>query len=99
MSVTTAQREGWRRNGYLHLPGFFRDGGSLTEWTEELARWPETAGKWMKYFESSLDGTASRMLCRVENFLEYHAGWRAVIEDDRLAGVLAELFGEPSLST
>jgi ectoine hydroxylase-related dioxygenase (phytanoyl-CoA dioxygenase family) len=97
MSLSASQREAWLRDGFLHLPGFFGDGSQLAEWTDELSCWPETAGKWMKYFESSVDGRASRMLCRVENFLEHHSGWRGIIEDARLAEVLADLFEEPAV--
>ena len=50
----------------------------------------------MKYFEASVDGAKPRMLCRVENFLEYHPEWERLIHDSRLRGVLEQLFGEPA---
>ena len=46
------------------------------EWADELARWPETPGKWMKYFETATDQRDSRMLCRVEYFLISTLGGR-----------------------
>ena len=94
MELTDEQRRGWEEQGCLHLRGFYGDGADLLTWTEELAQWAETPGKWMKYFERSHDGAQERMLCRVESFLEYHAGWRGVIEDSRLQRVLEQLFGE-----
>jgi hypothetical protein len=32
--------------------------------------WPETAGKWMKYYE--YDPSGERLPCRIENFVVYH---------------------------
>ena len=66
----------------------------LQEWADELIRWPETPGKWMKYFETS-PLTGERMLCRVENFLEYHRGFRRLLQDPILLDILQELMGEP----
>jgi ectoine hydroxylase-related dioxygenase (phytanoyl-CoA dioxygenase family) len=97
MTLSLAQRAAWRTQGFLHLPGFFGDGSQLASWTEELAGWPETAGKWMKYFESATDGSDDRMLCRIEYFLDFHKGWRGAIEDARMESILGELFGEPSV--
>ena len=88
--LSVEEKKAWQEEGLLHLRGAF-DGEALLRWTDELAEWPETAGKWMKYFEE-VDG--ERKLCRVENFLPYHEGWRGVVSDPFLAGVLADAFGE-----
>jgi len=94
--LTTEQKQAWDEKGYLHIPGFF-SAEKLSEWTQELTDWPETPGKWMKYFERSEDGERDRMLCRVEYFLAFHEGWRSVILDAGLMEILAELFGEPAV--
>lgn len=96
MELTEHQIAAWNRDGFLHLSGFF-PAKRLVSWTEELESWPESAGQWMKYFETSTDGTDPRMLCRVENFLEHHEGWRGVLESPSLLGVLEQLFGEPAV--
>lgn len=96
MELTEAQRLEWDKLGCLHLKDFF-DPGDLVAWTEELEAWPETAGRWMKYFERSVDGSDPRMLCRVENFLEYHEGWCRVLADPGLMRVLEQFFGEPAV--
>ena len=95
--LTKEQIQEWNDRGFLHFPGFFGDGQQLVEWTDELAGWPETPGKWMKYFETSTDPPDSRMLCRVEYFLDFHLGWKGVIEDLRLLQILADLLGEPAV--
>lgn len=94
--LTEAQSHRWHQDGYLHIPQFF-DADRLRKWTEDMTQWPETAGKWMKYFESSEDGTMERMLCRIEYFLAFHDGWRDVIFDPKLMDILAILFGEPAV--
>ena len=53
--------------------------------------------KWMKYFEQATDNSNQRMLCRIENFLEYHDGWQSVILSERLFAILEQLFGEPGV--
>lgn len=96
MELTKQQLTHWQTRGCLHLSGFFEP-ERLATWTQELESWPETAGRWMKYFETSTDGSNPRMLCRVENFLEHHEGWRGVLTDPGLLRVLEQLFGEPAV--
>ena len=96
MELRDDQLEQWRAQGCLHLRGFF-DPSELAAWTDELAQWPETPGRWMKYFEPAADGGDPRMLCRVENFLEYHEGWRGLLQSPGLLRVLEQLFGEPAV--
>ena len=67
------------------------------EWAEDLAARPETPGKWMKYFEAPLHDPEGRQLCRVENFLEYHAGFDRLLRGERILGILSELMGEPAV--
>ncbi|HKE09956.1 MAG TPA: phytanoyl-CoA dioxygenase family protein, partial [Myxococcota bacterium] len=93
IQLSEASRNSWRANRYVVLRGAL-DGPEcerLRKWTEELAAWLETPGKWMKYFEPG----PARLLCRVENFLPYHAGLRALLERGDLQSCLEELMGEP----
>lgn len=94
--VRSEDMDRWTRDGFLHLPGFFPEADRLSTWTEELMSWPETAGKWMKYFETAANGSNDRLLCRVENFLQFHAGWASIIHSPRLMEVLERLLGEPA---
>ena len=97
MCLSAEQLKNWKNQGCLHLPGFFGDGDTLSGWTDELYSWPEKSGAWMKYFESAMDGQDRRMLCRVENFLSFHDGWRGTIEDQHLFDVLKNLFQEEAI--
>ncbi len=49
----------------------------------------------MKYFERSPDG--ERLLCRVENFIQYHEGLNRLITGPRTLAMVAALFGEPAV--
>ncbi|PHQ78348.1 MAG: phytanoyl-CoA dioxygenase [Coxiella sp. (in: Bacteria)] len=95
--LNTTQRQSWAGHGYVVLRDFFEADvcDALDVWTEELAQWPETPGKWMKYFET--DDVAHRQLCRIENFMDYHEGWHQVLNDPALMALLEDLFGEPAV--
>jgi len=88
-------RRSWRANRHLVLRGALDrlELEWLRKWTEELAAWLETPGKWMKYFEAN----SARLLCRVENFLPYHDGFRALLQRPDLLRCLEELMGESAV--
>jgi len=91
------QLEYWRTHGYLKLANPFSTQQclALREWVDDFQRRPETAGKWMKYFESGKAG--ARQLCRVENFLPFHRGLEQLISGPRALAIVAALFGEPAV--
>lgn len=95
--LDAAQLEHWRRHRYLLLEGALSppDRTALSSWVDDLAGWPETPGRWMKYFESGPGG--ARQLCRVENFLPFHAGLRGFLARPALLELLAALLDEPAL--
>ncbi len=91
------QRRFWKRNGYLWLEGFLTAGETrdVLVWTDEVTAWPDTPGRWMRYYERSADG--SRVLARLENFLPYHPGLDRLFRAGRVSALLAELLGEPAV--
>ena len=50
-SLSNAQRQQWKTQGYLLLTDFFsaKEKTGIEEWCHTLENWPETPGKWMKY--------------------------------------------------
>ncbi len=84
----------WNESRYALLRGALDAGEqrALLDWVKTLAAWPETPGRWMKYFEG--DG---RQLCRVENFLPYHDGLRELLTRPDLCETLERLFSEPAI--
>lgn len=91
------ERTFWDSHHYLVRESAWREEAlaRLVRWTEELASWPETPGRWMKYFEST-DADA-RQLCRVENFLHDHEGLRGIIEGEDTLALLGALMGEQAV--
>ena len=92
--LTADQVKTYDEEGYLVvknlLPPNVRD--NLAKWSSEVESWPETPGKWMKYFECDKK-TGERLLCRIENFLPYCPELKeityGIIND-----ISSDLFGE-----
>ena len=89
----------YRRDGFIVVRGLFDAAAmrDIARWTDEIEGWPETPGKWMKYFDDSLKRPGERVLNRVENLCPYHAGFGALVTGGALAGRVAELLGEPAV--
>jgi hypothetical protein len=86
-------------DGYSVCPGLLgaEEMQKISDWTEEVERWPEVPGRHMMYFEKSLLDPKKRILNRIENFYPYHSGFRALFDDPRIKGRASELFREPSV--
>ncbi|HEX6811548.1 MAG TPA: phytanoyl-CoA dioxygenase family protein [Planctomycetota bacterium] len=86
------------RDGYLVVPGMFsrEEMSTIEAWTDEVSSRPETPGKWMKYFEQSKLTPGERILCRMEDFAPFHAGFNGLFKG-RLRRAVDELFGERSV--
>ncbi len=95
--LTPAQVEAFRRDGYVVVPGLVDSAAidAIRQWTNDVQAWPETPGKWMKYFEEGAGG--SRLLNRLEDVLPFHAGFRDLAASDLIAGACGQLFGEPAV--
>jgi ectoine hydroxylase-related dioxygenase (phytanoyl-CoA dioxygenase family) len=96
--LSQKQVERFHRDGYLVVRGLYSGDEirQVSEWTDEVANFPEEPGKTMMYFEtSSRDG--ARILCRVENFVPFHEGFRKLITTRRLQQAVSELLGEPAV--
>jgi hypothetical protein len=74
------ERARFAAEGFLLLPSLLTaaEKANACAWAREVQAWPETAGKWMQYFEVPAGG--SRQLCRTENYLGFHDGLRAMIQ-------------------
>jgi hypothetical protein len=92
-----ADREHWSRHGWVWLRGWLSpaETAALARWTDEIAAWPETAGKWMRYYERSRTAPGEKLLARIENFIPYHDALAAFLASPRWQELLAECCGEP----
>ncbi len=91
--LSRAQVAGFQRDGYVTVRQLFNatEVTDIARWTDEVQRWPETAGRHMMYFEQ--DRAGRRLLNRMENILPYHAGFRRLATGERLQGGCGQLFG------
>lgn len=92
------QIEQFQRDGYLLVRGLYspEEIAQISDWTDAVAAQPETPGKTMMYFETSLQDE-SRILSRVENFVPYHEGFSGLITRRRMLQAVGDLFAEPAV--
>jgi len=92
------QLEQFDRDGFLLVPGLYSPAEirQISDWTDQVAAWPELPGKTMMYFETSRE-TGRRILCRIENFVPYHQGFRQLITARRMHQAVSELLREPAV--
>jgi len=92
------QREFYHREGYLIIDNFYSKSESenLIKLCDELAAWPESSGKYMKYHEINVK-TGERQLCRIENFLNYSEDANSYARSKAIFKLLQDLTGEPYL--
>jgi 2-aminoethylphosphonate dioxygenase len=97
--LSDSQLKFWKENGFVIIKNYFTEvqKAELVAWVEDLENRPETAGKWMKYFEVPASNPSGRQLCRVENFLQFHEGFDGLLQGEKILGVLSELMGEQAV--
>jgi hypothetical protein len=88
----------WAEKGFLKLPGFYSadQAEMFQQWASELADYPQLKNKWMLYYESSMLDN-SKLLCRIENFLEFHPGFKDVLLEERLILLLSMLLNDQAV--
>ena len=96
--LSDQQIEEFHRDGFLLVSGMYstEEIRQISAWTDEVAAWPELPGSTMMYFETSQDD-GSRILCRIENFVPFHEGFRSLITTRRMQQAVSELLGEPAV--
>jgi len=96
--LSNEQIEQFHRDGFLLVRGMYStdEAQAISDWTEEVAGFPEVPGKYMMYFEES-QADGSRILCRIENFVPYHEGFSKLITARRMQLAVSELFGQEAV--
>ncbi len=100
MSVLTEEQINFfNDNGYLVVPGFYNhdEMSKLKIWTDEVLNYPEVPGKYMMYFEKSLQAPDKRILCRMENIEPFHHGFSEVFQQGKLRNAVSDLFTEEAV--
>jgi len=96
--LSEQQVEQFHRDGFLVVRGMYSaaETVAISDWTNEVASYPEVPGKYMMYFEES-HADQSRILCRIENFVPYHDGFSKLITARRMRQAVSQLFGEEAV--
>lgn len=101
--LTEAQLKDFERDGFVYVPGeqvwTLKEYDTIIEQVDEIESWPDKAGAYMKYYEDNLlpGHKDERILCRVENFMQYNEGLANVVAGDKITGMCGQLFGEDAI--
>jgi hypothetical protein len=96
--LSKEQVEQFNRDGFLLVRGMYspEETAAISDWTNDVACYPEVPGKYMMCFEES-QTDQSRILCRIENFVPFHEGFSKLITARRMQLAVSELFGEQAV--
>lgn len=97
-SLSADQLQSFQERGYLLVRGFFSpdEVKVLQQWSQEIHDLPRTSDvPWMPYEE--VNGKGERVLCRTENFANFHEGFDSFLRGERATSVLGQLAGEEML--
>lgn len=94
-TLSTQQKAFFDEKGYLILRDILSEDETkaLQRWSQEVHDLPRTQDvPWMPYEEVQPDG--KRVLCRTENFANYHEGFNGLLRGEQLLDILQQLSGE-----
>ncbi len=96
---TDEQAHAFAHDGFVIARKFYNDQEmvQISQWVDELQRYPDAPGKYQRYYELSLTEANRRLLNRIENFSPYHEGFFQLFNKSRLEQAITELFGEPAV--
>jgi len=91
--------ESFERDGYVIVQGMYsqEEVNEISDWIDELTGREPVVGKQMAYFEDSLTEEDTRVLSRIEKFVEFAPELQSVVYDKKMVGRAAELLGEAPL--
>lgn len=96
--ISADQQDFFAKHGYLILRDVLTPGETqrLQTWAQEVHDLPRTTETpWMPYEEINAHG--KRVLCRTENYADYHDGFNELLRGGRLLNILGQLAGEDML--
>lgn len=93
-SMTQEQKASFEVKGYIILNDVLSEQQSLDlhQWAQEVHDLPRTSETpWMPYEEINVNG--KRVLCRTENYANYHAEFNALLRGETMLSILGQLAG------
>ena len=98
--LSKKQLEFYKTQGYLVCNDIFssQEINNIVKWSLEIENFPETKGKWMKYYDQSLKEQSKNTLTRVENFFDYHKEFKSFFSTKKILNIISMLLeSEPVL--
>ena len=99
MKLTNEQIDTFKNTGFLLIRNLYdaETMKTITEWTEEVTRYPEVPGKYMMYFEESQLEPGKRILSRMEDIEPYHEGFSEMFTRGAIQQITSQLFGDEAV--
>jgi hypothetical protein len=97
-TISLGQQSFFDEKGYLILRDVMslKEAIALQHWAQEVHHLPRTAETpWMPYEEINASG--KRVLCRTENYANYHPQFNALLRGPKLLSILGQLAREDML--
>ena len=97
-TVATEQQGFFDEKGYLILRDVMskEEAIDLQRWAQEVHDLPRTSeSPWMPYEEINASG--QRVLCRTENYANYHSGFDNLLRGKKMLSILGQLAREDML--
>ena len=96
--ISDSQKECFAAKGYFILRDILDadETRALQKWAQEVHDLPCTSETpWMPYEE--INAAGMHVLCRTENYANYHPEFNALLRGSKLLGILKQLAGEEML--
>ncbi|GAW04988.1 epoxidase subunit a [Lentinula edodes] len=98
--ITPDRKAAFARDGFLVLPAISKEiSHNIEKWANEVKNLPYRPDTWMHYDEviksSKSSSTEEKVLCRTENFADYHEGFKELFRGAEMTSILEQLTGEP----
>ena len=97
-TITFQQQQFFDEKGYLILRDVLTKEAAhdLQTWAQEVHDLPRTDDTpWMPYEE--INAAGQRVLCRTENYANYHPNFNNLLRGEKMLGILGQLAGEDML--
>ncbi|KAJ4465063.1 hypothetical protein J3R30DRAFT_2950085 [Lentinula aciculospora] len=96
VQITPEQKAAFDREGFLVLPPISKTvSQNIENWANQVKNLPNRPDAWMHY-EEVIKGSKpeERVLCRTENFADYHEGFNDLFRGQEMTSILEQLTGE-----
>jgi hypothetical protein len=97
-TISPQQQRFYEEKGYLILRDVLSKAEviDLQRWAQEVHDLPRTfETPWMPYEE--INAAGERVLCRTENYANYHPNFNGLLRGSKILGILGQLAGEDML--